>query len=149
MSEHVSEQPKKSGVSVGKVILRILIWSPVLLLLLELRAQMGHTAAVNKLVDLSGEEGDQDIIFADFEAALTWNPSVEVSARGSIADVHYYSWGSIFRKADRTLSVVVSREETPTVLRYFNGTDDPLAPIVPKGFVPATNELPSTASPGG
>jgi hypothetical protein len=109
---------------------RMIVWGGIavllILVLVELRAQQGYSTTVTKLQDLTGEDGVDELLLADAEATLSWSPTVTTEETNTAIN-YRYNWESVFKNGQFVLHFVASKEEPPSLLRFYTGDEDPMA----------------------
>ena len=145
--EAVKVVRKRSGVE------RVVVWGGIVLLLgllvIELRARQAYNITVNALNELPAATDGRP--FTEFEPLIQSYGSLDVTAEGVGEKRYTYRWFSVIAPGRYVLNVIATDSDPITVLSFSTGEDAASANNsveIPDNFVPATDELPSTASPG-
>jgi len=135
MSESSSPEAGSSGTPKNtksrSPVEKAVVWGGIIVLLglvlVELRAQQGHSTAVTKLQDLFGDD-EEEVAASELDNVISWFPSKTVAVDTPAAVDYRYNWQSVFKSGQFVLHVVVSKDDPAQLVRYYTGDEDPMAP---------------------
>jgi len=133
MSESSSSEAgtQKKATKSRSPVEKAVVWGGIIVLLglvlVELRAQQGHSTAVTKLQDLFGDD-EEEVPASELDNVISWFPSKTVAVDTPAAVDYRYNWQSVFKSGQFVLHVVVSKDDPAQLVRYYTGEEDPMAP---------------------